>query len=105
MSDAVFARLVQGVRSQAAQVMTGNQSGQTVAAFLQTLGDNHSIVPGEGNCYSSCLHFTFHLYSSLHFGKVACIVFPFSDDKPILYYSVTVDGYILKSKKKAKRLR
>lgn len=51
MSDAVFARLVQGVRSQAAQVMTGNQSGQTVAAFLQTLGDNHSIVPGEGTLH------------------------------------------------------
>ena len=48
LTDAVFARLVQGVRSQAAQVLAGNQSGQTVAAFLQTLGDDHSIVPGEG---------------------------------------------------------
>ncbi|XP_076455384.1 uncharacterized protein LOC143289980 isoform X2 [Babylonia areolata] len=47
MTDAFFARLVQGVQAQATQVMSGSQSSQTVAAFLQSLGDR-SVVPGEG---------------------------------------------------------
>jgi len=36
--------------AQRAQAGQGNVSGpqQTLASFLQSLGDNHSIVPGEG---------------------------------------------------------
>ncbi|KAK7094657.1 hypothetical protein V1264_006179 [Littorina saxatilis] len=45
MTEDYFVRMVQGVQ---AQVVGGNQAGQTVAGFLRSLGDNHSIVPGEG---------------------------------------------------------
>ncbi|KAK7475429.1 hypothetical protein BaRGS_00033310 [Batillaria attramentaria] len=48
MSDETFVRMLQGIRQQASQTVSGSPSSQTLAAFLQSLGENHSIVPGEG---------------------------------------------------------
>lgn len=63
----------EGISQQASQTVYGAPSGQTLATFLQSLGENHSIVPGEGLLTDAFLcvaqHLTFSDLFNLFLGQ------------------------------------
>ncbi|PVD22317.1 hypothetical protein C0Q70_18126 [Pomacea canaliculata] len=77
MTDDTFARIVQGIGAQASQAAAGISSGETVANFLQSLGENHSVVAGEGFLTDAFLcvaqHLTFANLFSIFLGQVDSI--------------------------------
>ena len=48
MSNEIFGRLVHGIGSHLSQAASGEQSTETISAFLQGLGQGYDVSPGEG---------------------------------------------------------